>query len=50
MRYHWRPVPRAQVELNVRWREDLDKLVGADERREQFDWRLRLTWRFETRG
>lgn len=50
LRYHWRPVPRAQVELNVRWREDLDKLIDADRRREQFDWRLRLTWRFERQG
>jgi hypothetical protein len=50
LRYHWRPIPRAQVEVNVRWREDLDKFIGADQRREQLDWRLRLTWLLERRS
>jgi hypothetical protein len=50
LRYHWRPVPQAQVEINIRWREDLDRLIDADQRREQFDWRVRLTWRFERRS
>ncbi len=49
LRYHWRPVPQAQIEFNLRWREDLDRQTGAEQKREQIDWRLRLTWRFDQR-
>ena len=48
LRYHWRPVPRLQVELQARWREDLEQLLNTQRKREVFDWRLRLTWRLPT--
>ncbi len=49
LRYHWRPVPRLQLEVQSRWREELDALVGAARKRDTFDWRVRLTWRLEQR-
>ena len=49
VRYHWRPKRRIQLEIQSRWREDLDGLVNAARRRDTFDWRVRLTWLFDTR-
>ncbi|MEM8767770.1 MAG: hypothetical protein AAGE43_10025 [Pseudomonadota bacterium] len=43
LRYHWRPVPGAQLEIQGRWRQDLERLTGLA-RRKTFDWRVRLTW------
>ncbi len=47
-RYHWRPVPRAQIEIQGRWREDRDQLVGSVRKRDTFDYRLRMSWAFES--
>lgn len=47
LRYHWRPTPGVQLELQSRWREELERLPGAGQRRETFDYRLRLTWAFD---
>ena len=48
LRYHWRPRPGVQLELNTRWREDLLQLTGESKRR-TFDWRVRLTWALRNR-
>ena len=48
LRYHWRPHPGIQLEVQGRWREDDDVLVGAIQRRETFDWRARLTWMLQS--
>lgn len=50
LRYHWRPAPRIQLEVQGRWREEQEQLVGALEKRETFDWRARLTWVLKTRA
>ena len=48
LRYHWRPIPRTQLEIQGRWREDLERLVGAERKQRSFDWRVRFTWVFKT--
>ena len=48
LRYHWRPLPRMQLEVQGRWREDKEQLVGSQRKRDTFDYRVRLTWVFET--
>lgn len=47
LRYHWRPVPGAQLEIQGRWREDKDALAGSLQKRDTFDYRVRLTWAFD---
>lgn len=49
LRYHWRPQPRIQLEIQGRWREEQDQLVGTARKRETYDWRARLTWVPKTR-
>jgi hypothetical protein len=49
LRYHWRPKSRVQLEVQARWREDNEQLQGASQRRDTFDYRVRLTWVLETR-
>ena len=49
LRYHWRPQPRLQLEVQARWREDIDQWVDSKQKRETYDWRVRLTWVLETR-
>jgi hypothetical protein len=49
LRYHWRPKPRVQLEVQARWREENEQLQGSLRKRETFDWRLRLTWALESR-
>jgi hypothetical protein len=49
LRYHWRPQPHVQLEVQARWREENEQLQDASQRRDAFDYRLRLTWVFETR-
>jgi hypothetical protein len=46
IRYQWRPEQFPLLEARVRWREDLDQLVGTVQRRQAFDFYLRLTWEF----
>ena len=48
LRYHWRPADRIQVELQGRWREEIEINGDAPRKREEFDWRLRVTWRLPT--
>lgn len=48
--YQWRPREPLLVEARVRWREDLEQLVGTLQKREVFDMFLRLTWRFTVTG
>ncbi len=49
LRYHWRPQPRLQLEVQARWREENERLLVTTQKRETFDWRLRLTWVMESR-
>ena len=49
LRYHWRPLPRIQLEVQARWREEIDQLVDAQQKRDTYDWRVRLTWALENR-
>ena len=49
LRYHWRPTERLLVELQGRWREELELVSGAARKRDEFDWRLRVTWRLRSR-
>jgi hypothetical protein len=49
LRYHWRPQPRIQLEVQARWREENEQLLDAVQKRDTFDWRVRLTWRLATR-
>ena len=46
LRYHWRPAPGVQLELQSRWREERDEQLSARRARDTFDYRLRLTWAF----
>ncbi len=48
LRYHWRPMPGAQLEIQGRWREERDQLVGSLRKRDTFDYRVRLTWAFDS--
>ena len=43
-------IDRAKPCNLTRWRDDLERLVGAERRRETFDWRLRLTWALRSRS
>ena len=47
LRYHWRPLPGAQLEIQGRWREDGDRLSGSLQKRDTFDYRIRVTWAFD---
>ena len=47
LRYHWRPLPGTQLELQGRWREDRHALLGSTRKRDTFDYRVRLTWAFD---
>ena len=47
IRYQWRPEHFPLVEARIRWREDLDQLIGTVQKREVFDFYLRLTWEFK---
>jgi hypothetical protein len=49
LRYHWRPRQGVQLEVQGRWREDLEQLESAANKRQTFDWRLRLSWSLRTR-
>lgn len=54
IRYQWRPrrmrlwrTKRSPLlEARVRWREDLEQPVGTIQKRNEFDFYLRLTWEF----
>ena len=49
LRYHWRPQPRLQLEVQARWRDEIDQLQGAARKRQTYDYRIRLTWVLATR-
>ena len=46
IRYQWRPEHFPLLEARVRWREDLQHLMGAVQKRDVLDFYLRLTWEF----
>lgn len=47
VRYHWRPAPGVQLEVQSRWREERDEQIGARRAQDTFDYRVRLTWAFD---
>jgi len=49
LRYHWRPRPRIQLEIQGRWRKELDQLINTQSNLSSFDWRIRLTWILQSR-
>jgi hypothetical protein len=49
IRHQWRPSHFPLLEARVRWREELDQLVGTEQRRKVFDFYLRLTWEFNVK-
>lgn len=44
--YMWRPEGWPFLEARLRRREDLEQLVGAHQKRKEFDMFIRLTWNF----
>ena len=46
IRYQWRGTILPLLEIRIRWREDLEQLVGADQKRNAFDGYARITWEF----
>ena len=46
IRYVWRPRTFPAIDARIRWREDIEQLTDALQRRERFDAFLRLTWQF----
>jgi hypothetical protein len=46
IRYIWNPRSPLWplVEARIRWRDDLEQIVGASQKREEFDGYLRFTW------
>lgn len=48
IRYIWNPRRPyfPLLEFRIRWREDLERVVGSTKKREEFDGYLRLTWEF----
>ncbi len=49
LRYHWRPQARLQLEIQARWREEIDQLLDSQRKQSTYDWRVRLTWVLATR-
>jgi hypothetical protein len=47
-RWLWRPRNFPAVDARLRWREDIEQLVGSDRKRRSVDAFLRLTWQFDT--
>jgi hypothetical protein len=50
IRYQWRPSHFPLLEARVRWREEMEQRVGADQKRKVFDFYLRLTWEFDIKS
>jgi hypothetical protein len=46
LRYQWRPRRLPLIEARVRWREELETQSEAIQRRDDFDYFVRLTWQF----
>jgi hypothetical protein len=46
IRYQWSPPRFPLLEARWRWREELEQEIGALQKRKEFDFYLRLTWRF----
>jgi hypothetical protein len=46
IRYMWRPERFPQFEPRIRRRQELDQLVDTARKRTQYDFFVRLTWRF----
>ena len=50
VRYRWKVMPAASLELRVRTREDLKQKRSAPQKRERLDVFLRATWRFSLKA
>ena len=46
IRYQWQPERFPLLEARIRRRDDLEQLTAASQKREAFDFYLRLTWSF----
>ena len=46
IRYQWRPRRFPVIDVRIRWREEIERQSGAQQKREVFDAFLRLTWQF----
>ena len=46
IRYVWVPNERLTVDTRLRRREELEMLIGAEQKRKEYDLFVRLTWRF----
>jgi hypothetical protein len=46
LRYQWRTRRGQLLEARVRWREEIEQRIGTVQKREEFDFYLRLTWEF----
>jgi len=47
-RYRWRPTAGFNVESRIRWRKDIERLISAERKRDDFDYFVRFTWAFST--
>lgn len=47
IRYLWRLNQRFALDIRARWRKDIEQLVTADRKMEDFDFFVRFTWGFE---
>ena len=46
IRYQWEVDPYPLIEFRVRWREALEKRLSYQQKPEEFDLYLRMTWQF----
>ena len=50
IRYMWLHSQQLTLDIRGRWREDLEQLLTADQKRRSFDLYVRLTWGFSKRS
>ncbi len=50
IRYMWLHSQQLTLDIRGRWREDLEQLLTADQKRRSFDIYVRLTWGFKSRS
>ena len=46
IRYQWRKTRQLAIDVRGRWREELDRLSTAQQKRDEFDIFVRFTWGF----
>jgi hypothetical protein len=44
--YQWRRTPNLAIDVRVRWREEIDRQIGATRKRDEVDFFVRFTWGF----